>query len=288
MLTGGSSGIGAALVRSLAGKGHTVFTCARRLDVLRKVTSPYPNVFAFQCDVTQEAEVTSLKEAVEAKADHIDVIINCAGGFGEIGRIEDTDSKAWMDTIQTNLFGTYTVIKTFLPMLQRSTAGRIINFSGGGAFNPFPNYSAYACAKAALVRLTECLAVELSDYNISVNAVAPGFLPTDVHWATVAAGESKAGQVNYNRAVEALRDPEISLDRVIQFVELLVCDLDGLTGKTISVNYDPWSTAGFKTHIKDIARSDLYSLRRVDVTNLPQGFLRQRLSEAWSDYGTTN
>ena len=288
LITGASSGIGAALAESLAAKGHKVYACARRLSVLQKVVGTHGNAFAFQCDVSKEDEVRSFAAAVKEHTPSLDVIINCAGGYGEIGRLTDTDSSAWMQTIQTNLFGTYLVIRHFLPLLKRSEAGRIINFSGGGAFNAFPNYSAYACSKAAVVRLTECLAIELLDDNISVNAIAPGILPTDVHWATVAAGESRAGQVNYNRALQTLSNPDSSMERVIAFVELLISDLNGLTGKTISVNYDPWSTASFRNHIRDITRSDLYSLRRVDVTNLPQGFLRRRLSESWSDYGTSD
>src|SRR5262249_9635289 len=99
----------------------------------------------------------------------------------------------WWQTIETNLRGAFLIAQHMVPLLRNGNWPRLINFSGGGAFSPLANYSAYACAKAAIVRLTECLAEELAPANIRVNAVAPGFVPTEMHQATLAAGESRAG-----------------------------------------------------------------------------------------------
>src|SRR5262249_11972622 len=187
LISGGSSGIGAALAHSLAEQGHRIFICARRANRLAAVAQGYSGIEAHACDVSDEAQIERLIATVGSTADALDVLINCAGGFGEIGPITIADTTRWWATIDTNLRGTYLLIRHALPLLQRGDRPRIINFAGGGAFSPFPNYSAYACSKAAIVRLTECLAGELAPLNIRINSIAPGFVPTPMHEATLTA-----------------------------------------------------------------------------------------------------
>jgi 3-oxoacyl-[acyl-carrier protein] reductase len=214
------------------------------------------------------------------------VLVNCAGGFGAIGPIDQTDSAQWMDTIRSNLFGPFLTIKAFLPPLSRSNVAHVINFSGGGAFSPFANYSAYASSKTALVRLTETLAVELAARGIAVNAVAPGFIPTRAHEATIHAGAEKAGLLQYRRAESLYRSRSTALaqdrlDNVVRCIEALISpNYRGLTGKTISANFDPWSAAKFREHIQHINKSDLYTMRRINVVNLSDGLLRGELMNA--------
>src|SRR5215467_11765298 len=160
----------------------------------------------------------------------------------------------------------------------------LINCAGGGAFSPFPNFSAYACSKTAIVRLTECLAAELAPSNIRVNALAPGFVPTDMHQATLKAGEARAGRMQFQRTQAIMNQAAPAMENVVNCVRMLISPtLDELTGKTISSNFDPWPTPTFKTCLPDIVRSDLYTLRRVNVVNLPDGRLRTTLSQPWVD-----
>lgn len=285
VVTGASSGIGAAVAAALAGDGHEVFVCARRAERLDEMRRRFASVTALPCDVSDEQQVIRLVDAIAATGAGIDVLINCAGSLGEIGPIEHTDSAAWWQTLGVNLFGTYLVIKHCLPLLQRGHKPRIINFAGGGAFSPFPNYSAYACSKTAVIRLTECLALELRDKGIVVNAIAPGIIATELHRATLEAGEERAGRLQYRRAAALYDDGGRSIENLIQCVRAMLSPaLDGLTGKTISSNFDPWQTQTFQHHVDDIARSDLYTLRRVNVVNLPDGYLRKSLSRAWIDF----
>jgi dolichol-phosphate mannosyltransferase len=286
VIAGASAGIGQALACALAGAGHRVIGCSRDLEALRAALQDAPGATAFACDVTSESAVAQFARDVAAMHAHVDVLINCAGGFGAIGPIDQTDSAEWLDTIRANLFGPFLTVKQFLPLLERSRVPHVINFSGGGAFSPFANYSAYAASKTALVRLTETLAVELAGRGIAVNAVAPGFVPTRTHQATIHAGPEKAGLLQYrraqalygNRSAALTRD---RLDTVIRCIEALISpDYRGLTGKTISANFDPWSSTKFREHIQHINKSELYTMRRINVVNLSEGLLRSELMNA--------
>jgi 3-oxoacyl-[acyl-carrier protein] reductase len=176
VIAGGSSGIGARLAQALASEGHRIFICARRADRLASVADHFPGIETFVCDVSDDRLVQNFVAALAAKTEAVDVLINCAGGFGEIGSITVADSNRWWRTIEVNLKGTYLITQSMLPLLMKGNQPRVINFAGGGAFSPFPNFSAYACSKTAIVRLTECLAAELAPSNIRVNAIAPGFI----------------------------------------------------------------------------------------------------------------
>jgi NAD(P)-dependent dehydrogenase (short-subunit alcohol dehydrogenase family) len=284
VISGASSGIGARLAQALAADGHHVFICARRADRLASVARESPAIVTFVCDVSDDRQVNNFITALSAKTEAVDVLINCAGGFGEIGPITVADSSRWWQTIEVNLKGTYLVSQGMLPLLMKGEQPRVINFAGGGAFSPFPNFSAYACAKTAVVRLTECLAAELASSNIRVNALAPGFVPTEMHDATLQAGEARAGRMQFQRTRAILSQGGPAMENVVNCVRMLISPLlDDLTGKTISSNFDPWQAPTFKICLPDIVRSDLYTLRRVNVVNLPDGRLRTTLSQPWVD-----
>ena len=287
IITGASSGIGEALARKFADDGHHVYICARRDGKLKQIAESRPHVHARPCDVTNEADVRSFVASVAEESSAVDALINCAGAFGEIGPMSATNSDDWWNTIRVNLFGSYLMIKHCLPLLERGQSPRIINMAGGGAFSPFPNYSAYACSKSALVRLTECLAVELQPKNIRVNAVSPGVLATDIHTATLAAGEERAGRLQYRRTLAMMADGGPSIDSLIGCVSAMLSpSFDRLTGKTVSSNFDPWQTKAFLTELDDITSSDLYTLRRVNLSNLNDGYLRKKLAHAWANFGS--
>jgi 3-oxoacyl-[acyl-carrier protein] reductase len=262
-----------------------VFACARRADRLEEIQRRYPSVTAMPCDVSDERQVRRFVDTIAAATDGIDALVNCAGSLGEIGPVSETDSAAWWHTLEVNLFGTYLVVKHSVPLLERGQRPRIINFAGGGAFNPYPNYSAYACSKTAVVRLTECLAVELRDKGIAVNAIAPGIVATELHRATLEAGEARAGALQYRRTAALYDDGGRAVENLVRCVRVMLSPaMHDLTGKTISSNFDPWQTDTFQTHVRDITRSDLYALRRINVVNLPDGYLRRNLARAWIDF----
>lgn len=280
VICGASTGIGARLAQTFAEEKHIVFACARRAAKLATMSKDYANIHTFVCDVSDNKQVADFAAAVSQTGAGVDVLINSVGGFGEIGAITIADPDRWWRTMEVNLKGTFLVCKAMLPLLQKGKEPRIINLAGGGAFSPFPNFSAYACSKAAVVRLTECLAAELAPLNIRVNAISPGFVPTEMHQATLEAGPERAGRMQFQRTQAILRQGGPSMENVINCVRWMLSPaLDELTGKTISSNFDPWQTTTFMEYIPDIVRSDLYALRRINIVNLPNGRLRSTLSQ---------
>lgn len=270
LITGAGSGIGAALAKELSENGHSLMICGRREKNLREISKAGRNIHHHVCDVSDEKSVIDFLHFVERKYEHLDVIINCAGLFGAIGRFDRTDFRLWKKTFEINMFGVYLVTKHFLPLLLLSDVRKIINFSGGGAFGTFPNYSAYAVSKAAVVRFSENMAVELADMGVKVNCVAPGFIATEIHEETLKAGEEAAGE-HFKKTVAQLKEGAVPMDIVVDCVKFLVSpESDGLTGKTISASFDKWNTGIFRKSIKEINNSELYTMRRINIINLDE------------------
>lgn len=230
LVTGCSRGIGWAITEMLLAEGWFVLGLSR--------TSPPPRdgLFWFEWD----AATDTLSDILGCEAwGVLDAVIHCAGTQEPVGAVANSDADAWAQSIVTNLIGTYRVIRAALPSLQLSADGRILLFSGGGAFSPRPFFSAYAAAKAGVVALMECLAGELPP-QVTVNCVAPGFVPTDIHAPTLAAGADLVGTKEYRHATQT---PNGEMERVVACVRhLLSGNAKGLTGKTISAPYDDWPT----------------------------------------------
>lgn len=281
VITGASSGIGAALTRTLAAEGHVIYACARREERLRQVTQHDTLALGRACDVSKEHEVKAFIGWLRGRTSSVDALIHCAGRFGAIGPLPATDTDEWRRTVEANLFGAYLMVKHVVPLLERGRRPRIVTFSGGGAFSPFVNYSAYAVSKAAIVRLTEILALELAPLGITVNAVAPGFVATEIHQATLRVGPTVAGREFFEQTKRALEEGGVPMEVPVACVKFLLSDeAAGLTGKTISASFDPWGAPVFLDLIPQINASDVYTLRRINPINLPESDLRQALSQA--------
>ena len=199
----------------------------------------------------------------------IDVIINCAGIYGEIGRFDKINFKLWKRTIEVNLFGTALICKYFIDLLLKSKTKKIINFSGGGAFNSFPNFSAYACSKAAVVRFTENLAEEFKRYGVTINCIAPGFNATAMQNDVIKAGKSKVGKNFYHFVKKEIKKNRGQLiDIPIKCVNFLINNnIKKISGRTISANFDDWSSSTFKKIINNKKNSELFYLRRINLEN---------------------
>lgn len=282
IVTGGSRGIGYSIAKRFLEHGATVVISARSSDALNNAQSELrrvsPTIYTQSMDVSEPSEVDAFfkwfedsfsnpsrslpSNAVKGSRARLDILVNCAGIQKPIGKSWEVKAEEWLYTVKVNLFGTYLMIKKATPMMIRENYGKIINFSGGGATSPRPNFSAYAASKTAVVRLTETLAHELKGYNIYVNAIAPGAVNTRMLEEVLEAGED-AGEKEYKDAQKRLKEggtpPEVAADLALFLASK---ESDGITGRLISAQWDDWLS--FPNEKEMIEKSSLYTLRRID------------------------
>ena len=266
VITGGSMGIGFAVAQKCAEEGAYLILISRHIDDLEKaikMISKNGQDHRYYCvDVSKPEKVKEMAEAVEKDLSFIDGLVNCAGIYGPIGRVDEIDPVEFTKAININLLGTFYMCHFFIPLLKKAMRGKIVNYSGGGAASPFPNYSAYAVGKIGVVRLTENMALEFINDNIDINAVAPGFVITRLHDETIKAGK-KAGEdflKNTRYQIDKGGVPPDLAARLTIF--LLSSDSDGMTGKFISAPWDPWEDSNFLARLK--SDRDFATIRRID------------------------
>jgi NAD(P)-dependent dehydrogenase (short-subunit alcohol dehydrogenase family) len=152
--------------------------------------------------------------------------------------------------------------RLFLPLLRKSSRGKIILISGGGATKPLPFLSAYAASKAAVVRFGETLAEELRSTEIDVNSVAPGPLNTRMLQEIIDAGPEKVGQEFYDASLKQRESGGTPLEKGASLCLYLASDeSNGITGKLISAVWDPWPH--FRDYRGDLTDTDVFTLRRI-------------------------
>ena len=269
IIIGGSRGIGKAVAKAFLKEGAKVAIAARTggdIDIALKDLSIEGQVIGTITDVSKEQDIQNLLEYTLRKYETVDILVNAAGIQGPIGPLAEVNILEWIENIHINLIGTVRCCKAVLPIMMSKKRGKIINFSGGGATSPRPNFSAYACSKAAIVRFTETLAMEVKDYGIDVNAVAPGAVNTRMLNDIIKAGE-KAGEKELSEAIERSKKGGNSPEMAAGLAVFLASeDSHGLTGRLISAVWDDWKTFDDKT-IVEINRSSIYTLRRIDGRN---------------------
>lgn len=267
IITGGGRGIGRAIALEFAKKGANLTLVSRtfsEVDQVAKIAKKYDvNVVPIKGDVSNEKTAENvIKQTIDLYS-KIDILVNCAGVLGPVGRFDTNNWERWKFTINVNLFGSLLFIKKVVPYMIEKKYGKIINFSGGGSTGPLPNFSAYSASKVAVVRLTETLAQEYKEFNIDINAIAPGAVDTKMLDEILHAGET-AGKEYYQKTLEQKKKGGTPLDVPAQLAVYLASSAsDGLTGKLISAPWDKWKE--FKPEQnKSTSASPLYTLRRVD------------------------
>jgi 3-oxoacyl-[acyl-carrier protein] reductase len=167
-----------------------------------------------------------------------------------------------VEAIHINLLGVVYPCRVIIPHFQRRNYGKIINLSGGGATNPLPRISAYAASKAAVVRFTETLALELLEHHVDVNAVAPGALATRLTDQLLLAGPERVGAAFHARMARIKDEGGTPLEVGASLCAYLgSAASDGITGKLISAQWDPWEK--LQEHRRDLDSTDIYTLRRI-------------------------
>jgi UDPglucose 6-dehydrogenase len=269
LITGANQGLGLEIARHFAAAGADLAVCARdevKLTAaaadLRALAAPGQKVFSRKCDVSSPDDVQAFADAAIAALGSIQVVINNAGIYGPKGPSESVDWDEWKRAMEINLYGVLLPCRALIPHLKAQGRGKIINLSGGGATSPMPNISAYAASKAAVVRLTETLAGELASHHIDVNAVAPGALNTRLLEEVLQAGPQSVGEAFYQKAIKQKETGGTSPDLAAKLCAYLASsESDGITGKLISAQWDPWKDLA--SHREALAKSDIYTLRRI-------------------------
>ena len=265
LITGGSRGIGRAVARAFLEEGAQIVIISRHqpeLEETARELSKFGPCLAMPGDVSREEEVSFLVQESLKKLGTIDILVNAAAVIGPIGPFFQNNLNWWRDCLEINLWGTIYPIYYLLPHFIDRKRGKIINFSGGGATRARKNFSAYATAKTAVVRLTEILALELKEFNIQVNAIAPGVVKTRMVEEIIRAGPDLAGQEYWdllNRPENAFDSPELAAQLA---VFLASEEADEISGKIISARWDNWQDPETLKRIKEVA--DFFVLRRID------------------------
>jgi 3-oxoacyl-[acyl-carrier protein] reductase len=298
LITGGSQGLGKVIAEHFLREGANVALCARSekdLSATRdELAKKFPDqkVVAKTCDVSNESQVNALAAVAIKELGSLQILILNAGIYGPMGATESVSLDEWRRAMDINLYGVLLPCRAVIPHFKQNALskshgsrgdeaqtekkieppyvgsygkpgfhGKIIILSGGGATNPLPNISSYAASKAAVVRLMETLAEELKPFHVDVNAIAPGALATRLVDEVLAAGPEKVGAAFYEKNKQwkekGATPPELGARLAVY---LASAQSDGITGKLISAQWDPWEKLHeFKTDLD----SDIYALRRI-------------------------
>jgi NAD(P)-dependent dehydrogenase (short-subunit alcohol dehydrogenase family) len=267
LITGGSQGLGKVIAEHFLREGANIAICARgekellatRDDLAKKF--PSQKIAAKTCDVSSESQVNELAAFALHELGSLQALVLNAGIYGPMGATESVDLAEWKRALEINLYGVLLPSRAVIPHFKKTGRGKIVVLSGGGATNPLPHISAYAASKAAVIRLMETLAEELKPFHVDVNAIAPGALATRLVDEVLAAGAEKVGAAFFEKNKTWKEKGAVPLELGASLaVYLASAQSDGITGKLISAQWDPWE----KLHeFKNDLNSDIYTLRRI-------------------------
>jgi NAD(P)-dependent dehydrogenase (short-subunit alcohol dehydrogenase family) len=181
LITGASSGIGAATAQRLLGAGWSVYAAARRLDRMKALEAAGATLVSL--DLTDDASIVAAVAAVEREAGRLDALVNNAG-YGSYGAVEDVPMAEARRQVEVNLFGLARLIQLATPIMRRQKSGRIVNVTsiGGKMWEPLGGW--YHATKFAVEGLSDCLRMELEPFGIDVIVIEPGAIRTE--WSAIA------------------------------------------------------------------------------------------------------
>lgn len=173
IVTGGGTGIGAAVAEVLARAGAFVVVAGRRKEPINTVARAI-NGQAVVCDIRKPDDVSGMFEAVRQRQGRIDILVNNAGVAGPISPVANVNMDEWRASMEINLFGPMNCLRAAAQIMQDQASGSIINMSSLMGVQGYPMRSAYCASKFALIGITEAMARELGPHGVRVNALLPG------------------------------------------------------------------------------------------------------------------
>ncbi|GAB34386.1 SDR family NAD(P)-dependent oxidoreductase [Gordonia otitidis] len=173
LVSGGGSGLGAAITRELVDNGVRVVVVGRTRETLDALVAEYPQqVHAAVCDVSDPESVAELRR--DLAAEDVSILINNAGIAGPVADLVDVDPSAWDEVFAVNVRGTYLMCRQFLPAMVRRKAGDVVNIASVSGKRPLPGRTPYCASKMAVLGLTATLSTEVGPSGVSVNSLSPG------------------------------------------------------------------------------------------------------------------
>lgn len=181
LITGGSRGIGFSTAKLFSENGAHVIITSKDKSRLEKSASNLVNTVGIAADIRNETDVKNVIEQTIKKFGRLDILVNNAGIFPKIKKLHEIDESEWQEVLDVNLTGQFRFTKAAIPYLKK-TSGSIINISSDAGLKAYQGFNAdaYSAAKAALIILTKCWALEYSKDKIRVNCICPGVVDTDM------------------------------------------------------------------------------------------------------------
>jgi len=227
IVTGGTGGVGTAVIRAFLNEGANVMTTYVKETELNYILSEYEDLRhsdklqSLNIDVTIENDVKRLVKQTLETFGKIDILVNIVGGISKKANIVDTEEKVWDFMMNLNLKSVFLCSRAVLKPMMEQKRGKIINISAMTALNPVPGRGPYAVSKSGVITLTETLAQEVKDYNIQVNAIAPSIIATAANIEAMPGADSSRW---------------VAPEQIAQTIIFLASDAsDAITGTVIKV-----------------------------------------------------
>jgi NAD(P)-dependent dehydrogenase (short-subunit alcohol dehydrogenase family) len=244
LVTGGSSGIGAAIASEFAKRSCRVAITARDPQKLGtaadKMSQNGAHVRAIACDVTRREQVRQLRDSIRELWGNVQILINNAGIAHAVSFADMTD-ETWDQTLDTNLTGAYNCCKVFLPAMVEAKWGRIINIASTTAKVGYSHVTAYTASKHGLLGLTRSLALETARIGVTVNAICPGYIDDERTRDNARIMADKTGKsvddILRLFASSAPQNRLIEAEEVASLACLMAApEMSGMTGQAINVD----------------------------------------------------
>ena len=221
VVTGGGRGIGAAIARALAAAGARVVLAARTKTEVEAVAASIRDAggeaWAVPCDVTTEAGVETLEAAATERLGQVDILVNNAGAASS-APLARTSLAEWNRLFAVNATSTFLCTRAFLSAMMERKQGRVVNIASMAGLGGGPYIAAYAAAKHAVMGFTRSAAAEAAPHGVTVNAVCPGYVDTDLTRESIARIVARTGRTESEALASMLAST--SQDRLIDPAEV--------------------------------------------------------------------